>query len=207
MKKIFLGIIALIVCIASFETSAQNRFGAVVSVNHNTPHFNQELIGVDPAIGYSAGLISDLALGSNGFGINASLLYTQRSGVLHLGDKKIWAADGFGNERTYLHYIEIPIHIRYMYVHLNGFEEKLAPYVFAGPSFSILAGHNHVEALKYSAMAFSMQFGIGAQIYNNFHVSAMYDWGLSYAVKTKLLTDFSARNRCWKLTFTYFFKN
>ena len=94
-----------------------------------------------------------------------------------------------------------------MYVHLNGFEEKLAPYVYAGPSFSILAGHNHIDALKYSAMAFSIQFGIGAQIYNNFDVSVMYDWGLSYAVKTKLLTDFSARNRCWKLTFTYFFKN
>ena len=207
MKKIFAGIIAFIMCIAIFDASAQNRFGAVVSANHNTLHFNQELIEVNPAIGYSAGLISDLALGGNGFGINASLLYTQRSSVLHLGDKKVWASEGYGTHRSYLHYLEIPIHVRYMYVHMNGLEEKFAPFVFAGPSFSFLVGHNDIKALKYPALAFSMQFGLGFQLFNNYQVSAMYDLGLSKAIETKHLSEFNARNRCWQLTFTYFFKN
>ncbi|MDE6715628.1 MAG: hypothetical protein K2J74_04005, partial [Muribaculaceae bacterium] len=94
---------------------------------------------------------------------------------------------------------------RYMYIKLNGYENTLAPFVFAGPSFSILAANSKIDALEYARVAISLQFGLGVQIKNRFQVAGMYDLGVTYAEKTKTLLDVAARNRGWKLTFTYYF--
>ena len=93
-----------------------------------------------------------------------------------------------------------------MYSNLNVIENTIAPFIFVGPSFSFLVGHSNIKALDYATMALSLNFGIGAQLYKNWWVAASYDLGMTYAVKTKLLDDFSAKNRTWKLTVTYFIK-
>ena len=55
-------------------------------------------------------------------------------------------------------------------------------------------------------MAASIQVGLGFQLYKKWQVEGCYDLGLTYALKTKLLDNYSARNRTWKLTVTYIFK-
>lgn len=206
MKKIFFTLIAILAIFPSINTSAQARFGAVVGADVSTLHFNQDLITVDQSVGEIVGVKGELNIPGVGFGVDASLLYTQRGATLHLGEKEIWASQGYGTERSYLHYLEVPIHVRWMYSKLNGLENKIAPYIFAGPSFSFLVGHNSIDALSYAGMALSMDFGIGVQLFKKWQVAASYDLGLTYALKTKLLDDYSAQNRTWKLTVTYYFK-
>ena len=36
-------------------------------------------------------------------------------------------------------------------------------------------------------------------------IQGSYTWGMTYALKTKLLDDFSAQNRTWSIRAIYFF--
>jgi hypothetical protein len=47
--------------------------------------------------------------------------------------------------------------------------------------------------------------GIGAEIYRNWQVTCSYTWGMTYALKTKLLENFSAQTRRWALRVSYLF--
>lgn len=205
-KSVVLSIaIILLAIVGTSKISAQGRWGVVGGVDITTLKYNQKLFSVDQSVGYTLGAVGDLNLGPNGFGVNLSLLYTQRGATLNLGERPVWALEGYSKERSYLHYIEIPVHLRYMYIKMNGFENTLAPFVFAGPSFSILAANSKINALEYARVAISLQFGIGAQFKNRFQVATLYDLGVTYAEKTKTLLDVAARNRGWKVTFTYYF--
>ncbi|MCH5216872.1 MAG: PorT family protein [Muribaculaceae bacterium] len=207
MKKSVISsvIIILLLIIGTNKSYSEGRWGVVGGVDFSTLKFNQKLFNVDYSVGYTLGAVGDLNLGPNGFGVDLSLLYTQRGATLHLGERPIWELDGYGKERSYLHYIEVPVHLRYMYIKMNGFENTLAPFVFAGPSFSILAANSRINALEYARVAVSLQFGIGVQLKNHYQIAGMYDLGITYAEKTKALLDVAARNRCWKVTFTYYF--
>lgn len=202
-------IVAFIICAvmlcSTVKSYSQGRWGVTGGVDLTTLNYNQDLFSVNQSVGYSLGVVGDLNLGNNGFGVDMSLLYTQRGATLNLGERPVWALEGYGKERSYLHYIEIPIHLRYMYVKMNGFENTLAPFVFAGPSFSILAANSNIPALEYARVAISIQFGLGVQIKNRYQIAGMYDLGVTYAEKTKVLLDVAARNRGWKLAFTYYF--
>ncbi len=140
-----------------------------------------------------------------GFGVSSGIFYEQRGATLNLGEKLVWASQGYGKERSYLHYIEIPIHLRFKYTRLNGMEDYVAPFVFGGPSFSILAAHSNVKALKYAGGEMGLTVGLGVEIFKNWQVQASRTWGMVYAVKTKLLDDFSAKNRTWDIRVVYLF--
>ena len=205
MKKIITLIILLNATIASSTTNAQLRYGVTAGANFNDLKFSQDLIGVDSEIGYSAGVFSELMFPGIGFGLDMGLMYTQRGATLHLGDKPVWATDGYGKERAYLHYIEIPINLRFKFHRLNGFEDYCAPFLFAGPSFTILAGHSDIEALDYAGGEVGIQAGFGVELLKKWQISASHNWGTTYALKTKKLDDFSAKNRSWNIKVTYLF--
>ncbi len=205
MKKIFLTIFVLTALFYGATASAQVRFGAVAGVDITTLKFNQSLFTVDQSVGYTAGVIGELMLPGVGFGLDASLLYTQRGATLHLGEKEVWSSQGYGTERSYLHYLEIPINLKFKYSNLNGIENIIMPYVFAGPSFSFLLAHNKIEALDYAGGEVAINVGVGCELYKKIQVSGSYGWGMTYSLKTKLLDNFSAKNRTWKITVAYMF--
>lgn len=205
MKKILFVIAIIFSMFPTINSNAQSRLGVVVGGNISDLDLSQPLISVNQAPGFMVGIKGDLTIPGIGFGIDAALQYDMRGAKINLGEKEIWEHQGYGEHRSMLHYLEVPIHVRWMYSKMNGFEKKFAPYVFVGPSFSFLVGHNQIDALKYATMAFSMDFGIGFQLFENWQLTASYDLGLSYAVKTKLLDDFSAKNNSWKVTLTYYF--
>jgi hypothetical protein len=88
---------------------------------------------------------------------------------------------------------------------MQGLEDYVAPYVFGGPTISFLAAHSSVDAYSYAGGELGLQAGLGFEIYKNWQVQASYTWGMTYALKTKLLDDFSARNRTWSVRVTYLF--
>lgn len=204
MKRIYL-IILCAAAIAATAMAQSARWGVTVGGAYTNLHFNQSLIEVSGTGGVTAGLKGEFNIAGIGFGLEGALLYDMRGANVDMTDLTVWTSQGYGKERLYLHTLNIPIHLRYMYQKLEGFEHKVAPFVFAGPQFCINVGNNLKEVFETPGLTFSLQFGLGARLYDHWQVAFIYDWGISYAVRTKLLDDYSARNRAWKLQLTYFF--
>ena len=160
---------------------------------------------VDQSVGYSAGITGEMMFPGIGFGVDVGLAYEQRGASLHMGQKQMWQSQGLGTERAYLHYLTIPLHLRFKYTKLNGLEDKIAPLAYAGPTFGFLVGHSKNPALEYSAGTVSLEFGLGAELWKKWQVSASYTLGATYALKAKILTDYSAQNRVWAVRVAYLF--
>lgn len=205
MKKYITGIVLLISIVCATCANAQFRYGPAAGVAFTDLKFTQDLITVDKEMGPSAGVVSEIMFPGIGFGIDAGLLYSMRGATLHLGERKIWASDGFGTERSYLHYAEIPINLKFKYTRLGGVEEYVAPFVFAGPTISFLVAHNKVKALEYAAGEIGLTVGFGLEVWKKWQISGSYTWGMTYAEKTRKLDDFSARNRSLNIRLAYYF--
>lgn len=205
MKRFFKISLLVMMLAVSVGASAQFRYGVTAGADLTTLKFKQTLFDIDRSVGYTAGVQGELMFPGIGFGIDVAGLYTQRGATLHLGQREIWASDGYGNERSYLHYFEIPINLRFKWTRMAGLEDYIAPFVYGGPSFSFLVAHNRIKALEYAGCDLGVQCGLGFEILRRWQVQAGYCWGMTYAMKTVKLGDFSARNRTWSMRVTYFF--
>ena len=205
MKKIVSAIIVLFALIGTTGASAQFRFGPTAGVNLTDLNFRQDLVSIDKSVGYSAGVVGELMFPGVGFGIDIGLMYEQRGATLHLGDYRMWAVQGYDSPRAYLHYAVIPFHLRFKYTNLNGFEDVLAPFVYAGPSVGLLLGHSKLDCMSFPFGELGVDMGIGAEIKRNWQVSVSYNMGLTYALKDRIMTNYSARNSTWALKVAYLF--
>lgn len=204
MKKI-LSLTVLLVLLAVAPARADLRWGPAAGVNLSSLHFKQDLFGVHQQLGFSAGATTEVMFPGIGFGMDLGLFYEERGAKLDLGDKKIWASQGYGSERMYIHNVMIPIHLRFKWTHMNGLEEYFAPFIYAGPEFCLQAGHGSLKALKYSGGDVGIALGIGAEVHKHWQITAQYTWGMTYVCKTRLLTDESARSRSLDLRVSYLF--
>lgn len=201
MKRITL---LLIIVFSAISLSAQFRWGPSAGVNFNTLHFKQDLFTVNTGVGGSAGVRGEMMFPGIGFGIDMGLFYQARNTRLNLGEKLIWSSQGYGNENILTHCIDIPFNLKFKWTRMQGVEDYIAPFAFGGPVFSIQAGHTHCDALKYSGGAVMLTAGIGAEVYRHWQIAISHTWGMTYAMKTSLLTDLSARDRTWDIRITYF---
>lgn len=206
MKKIFT-VIALLVALigASFSSSAQFRYGPMVGLDITTLKFKQKLVTVDQSVGYNAGVQCELMFPGIGLGLNFGLQYQQRGATIHFGEKEIWASQGVGTMRSYLHYAAIPFNLRFKWTRMHGLEDYIAPYVFGGPVFEFLLAHNKVSPFKYTGAEIGLQCGLGFELYKKWQVEAGYIWGMSRACETKLLEDLTVANRGWSVRVAYLF--
>lgn len=210
MKKNPLCLIAILLAVLAFQASAQMRWGVSAGMVHSKLKWNQEYLRTskfetDPSVAYFAGIFGEYSIPGIGFAVDLGLQYAQRGATMHLGDFKIWQADGYGNERSYLHYIDIPIHLRFKYSNLNGFERKLAPFIFAGPSVSILVAHNDIPAFEHNPIELGIEVGGGVEIFRNYQLSVSYNWGVTNTMSATKLQSFNAKNKTLKVGLTYFF--
>lgn len=208
MKKIIFALTLVVAMLTAISSLAETRWGITAGLNYNTIHFKQtDLFSSKAQLGADAGVTGVLQSPGGSFGIEASLLYSMRNGTLDMGEKKVWAAQGLGKETCMLHYIDIPINLKYRFNRLNGFENTITPFIFAGPVVTFLAGHNKMaDQLKYVKVSTNLQFGIGGELFNKVEIKAGYRFGLGEALRTRLLDENTAKNRTFFLTATYFFK-
>lgn len=199
-------VISLCILAYAIPAAAQFRWGPSVGMSVNNLKFKQELFDVSKGIGGSAGVKAEMMFPGIGFGLDMGLYYEQRATTLDLGQKLIWSSEGYGKEKIWLHSIDIPFNLKFKWTRMQGLEDYVAPFVFGGPVFTIQAGHSKCDALKYSGGDVSLIVGGGFELYRRWQVSASYTWGMTYALKTRLLTDLSARNRTIDIKVTYFLK-
>ncbi|MDE5915309.1 porin family protein [uncultured Duncaniella sp.] len=208
MKRKFLAFIIILAAVCGVQqASAQFRWGATVGVNFNDFKFKQAgILSVGKGFGESAGINGEMMFPGIGFGIDIGLRYEQLGAKLNLGDFPLWESQGYSaDERIYIHNIQIPFNLKFKYTRLQGFEDYLAPFVFGGPVFNIQAAHSKCDAMKFSGGDLGLTVGAGAEIFRRWQLSASYTWGMTYALKAKVLTDYSARNRTWDIRLTYYF--
>lgn len=204
MKKYSI-LFILFFTISVIPAVSQFRYGPTVGFDLTTLKFKQDLFDVDKSAAFQVGVQGEMMFPGIGFGLDIGFMYEQRGATLNLGQREIWASQGYGKERSYLHYISIPIDLRFKWTRMSGLEEYVAPYVFGGPVFSFLAAHNKIEALKYAGGELGVQAGLGFEIKKIWQIQGSYTWGMTYAMKTKLLENFSARNRTWSVRIVRFF--
>lgn len=205
MRKKILSLAIFSVLFCTFSSSAQFRWGPMLGLDITNLKYKQDLISIDRSTGFSAGVVTELMFPGIGFGISSGLYYEQKGATLNLGEKAIWASEGYGKERSYLHYVTLPIHLRFKWTRMSGLEDYVAPFVYGGPTFGILVGHSQVHALRYAGGDVGLSVGGGFEVMRKWQISCSYTWGLTYAEKTRLLDDFSGKNRALSIQVSYLF--
>lgn len=192
----------LLVC--SQPAKAEFRYGVTAGPSLNTLKFNQKITPVHQIVGGGAGIVAEMMFPGIGFGLDFGLLYDMTGAKINLGSKPIWAGK-YGDEKILIHNIHIPLHLRFKWTRMNGFEDTLAPFVFGGPEFKIQAGHTRCSAFKFSGGEIGLTAGVGVELYKKWQVTGSYTWGMSNVLSTVLLDDYSAHSGQWAVKFTYLF--
>lgn len=207
MKRLIIrSIIILTAAIAgSFVANAQFRYAAIAGPEFTNLKFKQDLVDVSQTVGYQVGVQGEMMFPGLGFGLDVGLIYSQLGAKVNLGQRKVWSSLGYGDERVRLHNLMIPLHLRFKWTRMNGLEDIIAPFVYGGPDFNILVGHGKCDAFKYAGGNLGLTVGGGFELFKRWQVSASYSWGMTYALKTKLLDNYSARNRSYAFRLAYFF--
>lgn len=198
-------ILILLIALTATAAHAQFRYGPAVGATITNLTFKQDIVDVNRVAGGTAGIQAEMMFPGIGFGIDLGLLYDMGGAKVNLGEKKIWAVDGYGNERLTLHYIQIPVHLRFKWTRMGGLEDIVAPFVFGGPEFNILAGHSKCDAMDYAGGTLSLSAGLGFEFRKHWQISGCYGWGMTYAMKGRLLDNWSARQNGWTVRLTYLF--
>lgn len=197
--------VAIIAAVASLAAKGEFRWGATAGVDFTNLIFKQDLIKVDKTIGPTLGVQGEMMFPGIGFGMDIGAMYSMQGATLHLGEKHIWAVDGYGKERSYLHTLSIPLNLRFKWTRMNGLEDYVAPFVFGGPIFNFIVAHNKLKAMEYAGGSIGLQAGMGFEIKKRWQIQGAYVWGMTYSLKAVKLQDFSARERYWTARVTYFF--
>ena len=205
MKKIIFAAIAVFAMVTAPAAKAQFRYGPMVGLSSTGLRFKQDLVKVSHTVGFSGGVVAEMMFPGIGFGIDLGLYYEKRGAKVNFGEREIWSSQGLGNENLNLHYLALPIHLRFKYTNLNGFEDTLAPLVFAGPTFGFHLANSNIKAMEYSGGDLGLEFGAGCEILKNWQVTASYNLGMTYVTKAKILTNYSARSNEWNFRVAYFF--
>ena len=204
-RRIVIAAVAVLAALGSLTANAEFRWNVTAGPTMNTLKFKQDLVEVTNTVGYTGGINGEMMFPGIGFGLDFGLLYNQMGAKVNLGQRKIWSSLGFGNEQVYIHRITIPLHLRFKDTRLNGLEDKSASLVFGGPEFSIQVAHNCGDAFKFSGGDLGLTCGGGMELFRRWQLTVQYTWGMTYALKTKLLDNFSAQSRQWTVRAAYFF--
>lgn len=210
MRRILTSLTALIIVLSTFlsgapEAAAQFRIGPMAGVNFTTLKFKQDLITIDSKVGPAAGLAAEMQFPGIGICLDLGVMYQMRGSKLHMGEREIWSSQGYGTEDMDLHMVSLPLHLKLKWQRLNGFEEKLAPMAYFGPTFSFMASHTKLEAMKFTGGDLSLDLGIGAEIMRHWQITGGYSFGMTYLAKAKILTDYSCRANSWNIRLAYYF--
>lgn len=186
------------------------KWGPQLGANFTDVKFNQQLVTSSMQPGPSADVACEFIFTNFGLGIDFGLGYSMTGAKINLGERPIWSLDGFSRETTLMHNLRIPVHLRWKWTKMQGLEEIIAPIVYGGPEFNIQLGHSRnrrgdISAYRFSGGDFCLACGAGIELMRHWQITAGYTWGMTYALKTRLLEDFTARCSGWNVRVAYMF--
>lgn len=207
MKKITLWLAALVMGCAAMSGQTTSRWGVTAGMNINNIHFKQhDILPTSRMCGPQLGVTGEMNFGGGGFGVDGALLYTLKQGKVDYGSRTAWSSLGAGRETVSMHYIDVPLHLKFKYNRLGGTEDTFMPLLFVGPQFSFLPVGNHSEFNSYSPVSVYLDMGAGFELMRRVQVKGGYNFSIGQSFHTKLLDDNVAKNRTWYVNVTWFLK-
>ena len=207
MKKIILFITTLLIASAAASGQTTSRWGITAGATINEVHFKQhDIVPSKRAAGPQLGVTGEMNFSGIGFGVEGSLLYTLKQGKVNYGERTIWESQGLGDEMVSMHYLDVPLHLKFKYNRLGGAESTIMPMVFVGPQFSFLMHGNHGDINKYSPVSVYLDMGLGCELMERVQLRGGYNFSIGQSFHTKILDDNVAKNRTWYINLTWFLK-
>ena len=207
MKKIILFITTLLIATADASGQTTSRWGITAGATINEVHFKQhDIVPSKRAVGPQLGVTGEMNFSGIGFGVEGSLLYSLKQGKVNYGERTVWESQGFGDEMVSMHYLDVPLHLKFKYNRLGGAESTIMPMVFVGPQFSFLMHGNHGDINKYSPVSVYLDMGLGCELMERVQLRGGYNFSIGQSFHTKMLDENVAKNRTWYFNVTWFLK-
>lgn len=201
MAKIRRILMLVVVVAAVLPASAQFKIGPRVGIEVNSLHFSNDLFSSDNRAGITAGLQAEFTVPVIGVGADLSVMYVHRTSR--------WITSAGLPSTAKSNYVEIPLNVKYK-LSLPAISHIIAPYIFTGPSFAILASTKEIaEFVEARKCDVAWNFGFGVELVRHLQIGASYGLGM-----TKALNFFGAgipaagiegKNRYWTVTAAWLF--
>ena len=206
MKKLTLLITVLILSTTAMAQTA-SRWGITAGANINELHFKQhDIVPTTRMWGPQLGVIGEMNFSGIGFGVEGGLLYTLKQAKVDYGSRTVWSSLGQGNETVSMHYLDVPLHLKFKYHRLGGLESSFMPLVYVGPQFSFLVHGSHGDLNKYPPVNVYLDMGVGCELMERVQVRGGYNFSVGQTLHTKILDENVAKNRTWYVNLTWFLK-
>lgn len=207
MKKNILSLAVLIAALSfALPSQAQVKFGVKAGLNMNSvslKDYKGNLDG-DNRTGFFAGVTADVTIPLAGLGVEASLLYDNKSIAL---------SDGTNESKKTLHYVSLPINAKYTI----GFSSLASVYFATGPQFSWNVGDRNWAPKNIQAgwelkkSEFSWNVGAGVTALKHIRVGYNYNIGIGKTAEATVLgtaingVKGKLKNNTHQVSLTYIF--
>ena len=210
MKKI----ISLVVLLAAMAmpVKAQIDYGVKGALNLTSMSLDAKVLDSSNQMGFFIGPTVKFTMPVAGLGIDASLLFDQRS-----SDVELEGSEGTFSDQIKQQSIQIPVNVRFAF----GLGDAASIYVFAGPQFGFnLSGKKRVfhdaAEWKFSTSNLSGNIGAGVMLLKHIQASVSYNFLLGKTGEFKVEnyiaeqigkngTKSSGKMNAWQLSVAYFF--
>lgn len=207
MQRFTLLLATLLLMAATATAQTTSRWGITAGATINEVHFKQhDIVPSTRAWGPQLGVTGEMNFSGIGFGAEASALYTLKQGKVNYGEKTVWSSIGAGNETVSMHYLDVPLHLKFKWHRLGGLESTIMPLAYFGPQFSFLMHGNHGDLNKYTPVSVYLDMGIGCELKERIQLRGGYNFSIGQSFHTKMLDENVAKNRTWYFNVTYFLK-
>ncbi|MBR6948522.1 MAG: PorT family protein [Muribaculaceae bacterium] len=207
MQRFTLLLATLLLMAATATAQTTSRWGITAGATINEVHFKQhDIVPSTRAWGPQLGVTGEMNFSGIGFGVEASALYTLKQGKVNYGEKTVWSSIGAGNETVSMHYLDVPLHLKFKWHRLGGLESTIMPLAYFGPQFSFLMHGNNGDLNKYTPVSVYLDMGIGCELKERILLRGGYNFSIGQSFHTKMLDENVAKNRTWYFNVTYFLK-
>ncbi len=207
--KVFLVAAAAVLLTAMPASAKVFRFGVKAGTEVTNMKFDKDVFSGDNRAGFTAGLMAEINIPIVGLGFDISAMYVHRVSAATGDANNLSSVLNNSNFRK-RDYIEIPIHLKYK-IGLPIVGNFVSPYLFTGPSFSVLASKKAiVDGYKNRAVDVAWNFGVGVELFSHLQVGASYGLGMNKTIKATGIgginaTDLDAKSNYWTITAAWLF--
>lgn len=211
MKKLIITFSLVFVALSTFTSQAQFRLGVKAGANISHVSFDKDVLSTDNISNFTGGLMAEFTVPIIGLGLDASVMYAGKGYKSYTAIIKNGNPAGNIDEKVRLHYIDIPVNLKWK------FGLPMAKiFLTAGPGFNFLLNKNLKveskgesvpdnyldEKLKDKKFDLSINVGGGVELFSHLQVAVQYGWGLTNSLKYAMG---KGKNRNLQITAAYLF--
>lgn len=203
-------LIITLALIISLPAAAQFRWGPRIGTEVSSMRLNKSVFDNDNRAGFTGGLMCEFTVPVVNIGFDLSVMYVHRvnnSTALNgnVENENLVAGKNFKSRD----YIEIPLNLKYK-IGLPLIGKIVTPYIFTGPSFSVLTSGKAISAAyKNKSLDVAWNFGLGLQLFNHLQVGASYGVGINKSVEfigiANNTNPIEGKNNYWTITAAWLF--